>query len=647
METLKLRLSAINRVKFKVIRIDGPEEKSSLPFSDGHEDTKLFSVLYALDAIHPAYEHSESDDQNWMKNEGILSEDKNVFAPTMLQTIGEKLYNALFPGSIRDELNKAIGKAGLESLHIQIQYDANTIQESNLSLYPWQLVHNGKNFLAKRGVKFSFSIACDGAKPNDKRIVKQIKVLLISSKASNNNLANENFEDKTLQINKGLTKAKQDGRACLLSWDDGERPTFERLRVYLTNHQKEPAKLPDIIHFDGHGVFKKRCDTPSCLNNHAREIIYNPNQEKCQFCPAILKKPQGFLLFEDEDGMPDYISAEDFTELVSIGKPALVVITACRSALAHKSESVFNGIAQSLLQEVPAVVATPFNISEDSIIGFIEQFYRTLGARKSLLEAVKLGSKSMRFKSYEWYRLVTFLNHRTGYLFDFDDSSSGNNLLNLASPTEGSSLGEKAGKKSISSNKYSGQLVSLDMDFFKICNSNEIIVKLNIAFGNFDRKFKFKDSHLLSFKRDKEGYIRFGIKGGKLHLKLENGSMPLSIRINKQINTQDYKSDWKVIATGDENNPTWIFETKKEQSILKGGISKEELGIINLLGNLCTVEGIFKCKIDGNDLKIIAQKGVWNYRTSKSKIETKIRAFFKYIEPELKDYLSKVTWEYD
>ncbi len=119
--------------------------------------------------------------------------------------------------------------------------------------------------------------------------------------------------------------------------------------------------------------------------------------------------------------------------------------------------------------------------------------------------------------------------------------------------------------------------------------------------------------------------------------------MPLSRRINKQINTQNCQ----VIATGDENNPTWIFATTNNQSILKESISNKELGIINLLGNSCVVEGILKCNIDGNDLKIIAQNGVWNNRTSKSKRETKIRVFFKYIEPKLKDYLSKVVWEYD
>ncbi len=119
--------------------------------------------------------------------------------------------------------------------------------------------------------------------------------------------------------------------------------------------------------------------------------------------------------------------------MVAISKPVLVVITACKSALAHQSESVFNGIAQSVLREVPAVVATPFSISEDSTTNFVEQFYRVLGAKQSLLKAVQLASQVMHYYDYEWYRPVIFLRHEgdeDGYLFEFVDLPETNLAIN-------------------------------------------------------------------------------------------------------------------------------------------------------------------------------------------------------------------------
>jgi hypothetical protein len=162
-----------------------------------------------------------------------------------------------------------------------------------------------------------------------------------------------------------------------------------------------------------------------CPQRDTNEIFYNRKIEKCKFCESPLKDGTGFLLFENEQGQPDYISAEQFTNLIknSQPKPQLIVITACQSALAHQHDSVFNGVAQKLLQEIPAVVATPFTISQDSTTDFIDQFYRVLGnGQSSLLEAVKRASETMKYYEYEWYRFVVFLRYdgdEDGYLFDF------------------------------------------------------------------------------------------------------------------------------------------------------------------------------------------------------------------------------------
>ncbi|MEA5467649.1 CHAT domain-containing protein [Spirulina sp. 06S082] len=420
MKKLRLILSSIDGINFTIIADEFGEERSKLPFSDSRGDSRLFTVLRSLDKIGTGYKINEKDDRDWMIAENFLSPENNqFFHPDMAKNIGRKLYESLFIGKIEKALLTALAEAKGERLHISIQYDANVIESSYLSLYPWQLAHDGAEFLADRQVSFSYLIAHPNLLPQGKRTVEQIKVLLIPSAASNEQY--QPIESKKAVIGQGLQKAIQGGRIRLLSWynKETETPTRERLRAYLTEQDEQP----DIIHFDGHGFFKKKCPKLECSESDVAKIFHSLSDFQCKVCKSPLEKAQGFLCFESDSSEIDYMSGDDFARLVGQSKPALVIITACKSALAYKSDSVFNGVAQKLLRYVPAVIATPFSISEKSATDFVEQFYRALGAKKSLLEAVKLASDAMHYHKYEWYRLILFLRadrDEEGNLFEFD-----------------------------------------------------------------------------------------------------------------------------------------------------------------------------------------------------------------------------------
>ena len=47
--------------------------------------------------------------------------------------------------------------------------------------------------------------------------------------------------------------------------DELDYPTIEELRKYLTEHQGDDAL--HIMHFDGHGIFAKRCKNKNCKSN--------------------------------------------------------------------------------------------------------------------------------------------------------------------------------------------------------------------------------------------------------------------------------------------------------------------------------------------------------------------------------------------
>ena len=327
MKTLKLILSATDRVRFSIIA-DGysAAEDSSLPYSDEGEESNLFSILYALNWI-PRKKDSKpkfntNDNLDWMIKEGILDENKEFFTPNMTKLIGKKLYESLFPTKIRDILQIFLGgcSSATERLHIQIQYAAETIEKCNLSLYPWQLVHDEEGFLAKRKVVFSHLIAF-GEKKYELKKPKQGRILLISSEATDGKM--QKIKSKKPIILEGINQSEYINirdRLSLVSWiTDSKKHTFEELSQYLIQHSKDPER-PNIIHFDGHGVFKRRCRNPNCSKFCPRDTL------KCSACDWTLPAPKGFLLFENKLGKPDYRSAQTFANVIQKVRPVLVVI---------------------------------------------------------------------------------------------------------------------------------------------------------------------------------------------------------------------------------------------------------------------------------------------------------------------------------
>lgn len=115
----------------------------------------------------------------------------------------------------------------------------------------------------------------------------------------------------------------------------------------------------------------------------------------------------------------------------------------------------------------------------------------------------------------------------------------------------------------------------------------------------------------------------------------------------KLIKTQ--KEDWIINATGSPETPCWEFQANQENSkVLNGTLKDEILGyILNRLGDNYSLCATFEIQVSKNDIEITAQDGVWDAQTPSKVKETKIRAFFKRLEPELKNYLSKVELIYE
>ena len=414
--------------------------QSSLPFWSDERDWRT-TIIKVLESESFSPEAFSEDEQAWLVQTGILLSERTSFSSTYLAKIGQLLYQSLFPpdSQVKQALRTALyavcatdqatSEESNSELHLRLKFPADSPLISRLADYPWELLHDGERFLL-RSVQLSRYIAYPSVPPNLPRQEK-LQVLLVSPRATDPEGKLASLPDDEQQaIRRGILKAQEAGLVEIHTLSD---PTWKGLSTYLTDCDRSPQ----VLHFDGHGLFGKRCTNPQCQHMHMGIKV-----ERCQQCDWQLPDAQGFLVFEDQQGRADYISATDFADVLR-RDIALVVLSACQSGMAVSGDSMFSGTAQQLVSTwIPSVVAMQYAVSVQSATEFCEKFYQVVGQQRSLLEAVSEGRKAMKISGNQWYRPVLYLrwqDNEGGQLFadeqgDKEDSETRSNQTE-AKPT--------------------------------------------------------------------------------------------------------------------------------------------------------------------------------------------------------------------
>ncbi|MBD2073044.1 CHAT domain-containing protein [Phormidium sp. FACHB-592] len=410
MELLELYLSPRDAQRFQAIATRLPVGVGDaatdcvLPFWVGEQDWRktIIKVLESSQGFR-AEHYPEPGEQAWLEQEGLLLPDRQSFHAAYLERIGQSLYRSLFPPD--SEIKQAflnslrVAEQHNTDLHLRLKFAAKSVERSRMADYPWELIHDGQRFLQHRQVIVSRYIAYEALSPA-LLPQKQLLVLLIAPRAEDATQKLTKLSDAEQQaIRLGLSKAAAEGLVVLESLP---KATLKALSTDLA--QRAETQMPQVLHFDGHGLFGKRCVNPQCGQIHTGIKV-----ERCRSCSQLLPEPTGFLLFEDEQGGPDYVSAASLAAFLPKGM-ALVVLSACQSGMAVAGESIFNGTAQQLIDaRVPAVVAMQYGVRVDAASQFAEQFYRILGQKKPLVIALNEGRKWMGVDGNQWYRPVLYL----------------------------------------------------------------------------------------------------------------------------------------------------------------------------------------------------------------------------------------------
>ncbi|WP_394356926.1 tetratricopeptide repeat protein [Candidatus Methanocrinis natronophilus] len=150
-------------------------------------------------------------------------------------------------------------------------------------------------------------------------------------------------------------------------------PTIEHLRTEILGGY-------DVVHFDGHGSFGRRCPNCSGLNP--------PESNICGRCSASLEDEEagGYLAFEGEDGTVDSLAAEDLARMINAvpGRPTkLVILSACESAKGGEASL----LAVLRREGVPAVLGMKEPVPVELTVALSRPLYAFLGAGLEIGEA--------------------------------------------------------------------------------------------------------------------------------------------------------------------------------------------------------------------------------------------------------------------
>jgi hypothetical protein len=177
----------------------------------------------------------------------------------------------------------------------------------------------------------------------------------------------------------------------------------------------------------------------------------------------------------------------------------------------------------------------------------------------------------------------------------------------------------------------------------------------------------------LQFREQREllvgGHIKFGLKGGRLRVKLKNAEIPLTsnqlgrsyeLAVPKKkpadtspqtnLPTTETKSvqfiSCKVAVRGTPTRPIWVFAVDKGGSVLKGTLKNTTLATIDITSKPCYIEAIFE--VAPRDIHLSEAEGLWPKNLSKKKSVVIERAIVRrFMEQNLAPYLSRQIMRYD
>lgn len=279
-----------------------------------------------------------------------------------LRRWGVEAFNNLFGDRRGGEIFNDATRAGYESLHLLISSD-----DPQVLGWPWEALRDPQaGQLAQTcQIERRLNTVRKPDKVGRRWPKNQVNFLLVTTRPYEGDVRYRSISRPLVEL---IDKQVLPAQVTVL-----RPPTFENLREHL----RERPNHYHIVHFDGHGSYGQA---------HA------PSGG-----PHMLQGPEGRLIFEDDQGKPDPITAEQLSVLLRQHHIPAIVLNACQSAMVDQGvKDPFASIAAALLKSgIRSVVAMAYSLYVSEAQEFLPAFYGDLFRTGDVARAARAGRQRM------------------------------------------------------------------------------------------------------------------------------------------------------------------------------------------------------------------------------------------------------------
>ncbi|WP_334855475.1 tetratricopeptide repeat protein, partial [Nostoc sp.] len=332
------------------LRITHQDDKIQLSWQRGYESPRFASEV----AFQQPFDKENAAELRWYLEDYLkfpygIFPDNAVKIEQKLQHWGQQLFELVFRSTEKGrEFFQEATREGLDNCELGIISD--NAEVLNL---PWELLYSPNyQFLAPSLAGMYRSLSSQGVKaplpamPDD-----QLNILLVIARPDDEQ--DVGFKTIARPLLAALQPIRQRVNLKVL-----RPPSLKEFEAELQAHKG----FYHIVHFDGHGNFDS--------------------------------ETQGVLVFEDEQGNEQAVSAREIAQYLTDCRVPIFVLNACKSG--QVGEEAFSSVAGQLVKlGAKGVVAMAYSVYAKGAEHFIGRLYGELVRGECIATAVAAGRKSM------------------------------------------------------------------------------------------------------------------------------------------------------------------------------------------------------------------------------------------------------------
>jgi hypothetical protein len=299
--------------------------------------------------------------------------------------LGARLFDALFPGDVKDAYRASMGYARGEGKGLRLRL--RLTETPAIAALPWEYLYDRQRDLflgVSSDTPLSRFIEPQQVFPPPPPPAGVLRLLAVVSDPQDLDaygLPRLNAEAELQTLDEALERLKAQGLLQAIT------PLRHAVRAEISEALRQHR--PHVLHFIGHGTFEEG---------------------------------RGRLILEDEDHYAMEMSDRAFRELLE-GYPEtrLVVLNACQGATRAAGDALVGMGPQLVSRGVPAVVAMQYPVDDRAAVGFTREFYRALAHWYPIDVALAQARRAIYLDfgrdRRDWGVPVLFMRDREGLLF--------------------------------------------------------------------------------------------------------------------------------------------------------------------------------------------------------------------------------------